>query len=102
MSIIHVTEENFDEVVLGGEKTVLVDFFATWCGPCQMLAPTIEEIADEHPEYTVVKIDVDDAPGLAVKYGIVSIPTLVVIKNGDAVNKAIGVHSKDEILALLA
>ena len=102
MSIIHVTEENFDEVVLGGEKTVLVDFFATWCGPCQMLAPTIEEIADEHPEYTVVKIDVDDAPGLAVKYGIVSITTLVVIKNGDAVNKAIGVHSKDEILALLA
>lgn len=102
MSIIHVTEENFDEVVLGGEKTVLVDFFATWCGPCQMLAPTIEEIADEHPEYTVVKIDVDDAPGLAVKYGIVSIPTLVVIKNGDTVNKAIGVHSKDEILALLA
>ena len=102
MSIIHVTEENFDEVVLGGEKTVLVDFFATWCGPCQMLAPTIEELADEHPEYTVVKIDVDDAPGLAVKYGIVSIPTLVVIKNGDAVNKAIGVHSKDEILALLA
>ena len=102
MSIIHVTEENFDEVVLGGEKTVLVDFFATWCGPCQMLAPTIEEIADEHPEYTVVKIDVDDAPVLAVKYGIVSIPTLVVIKNGDTVNKAIGVHSKDEILALLA
>ena len=102
MSIIHVNEENFDEVVLGNEKTVLVDFFATWCGPCQMLAPTIEEIADEHPEYTVVKIDVDDAPELAVKYGIVSIPTLVVIKNGEVINKVIGVHSKDEILALLA
>lgn len=102
MSIIHVTEENFEEVVLGSEKTVLVDFFATWCGPCQMLAPTIEEISDEHPEYTVVKIDVDDAPDLAVKYGIVSIPTLVVIKNGEVINKVIGVHSKDEILALLA
>ncbi|MBQ7820656.1 MAG: thioredoxin [Clostridia bacterium] len=101
MSVIHVTNENFEEVVMNSDTAVLVDFSATWCGPCQMIAPTIEEIADEYDEYTVVKIDVDDSPELAVKYGIVSIPTLIVIKNGEAVSKAVGLRSKEEILDML-
>ncbi len=100
MSLIHVNDENFAEIK-NSEKPVLLDFFATWCGPCRMIAPFIEEIADEHPEYVVAKIDVDEAPGLAQAFGIESIPTLVVLKNGQVANTAVGARPKEAILGLL-
>ena len=100
MSLIHVTKDNFDEIK-ASSKPVLLDFFATWCGPCRMIAPLIEQIADEHPEYVIAKIDVDEEPELAQTFGIQSIPTLVVIKNGEVVNTATGARPKDAILALL-
>ena len=100
MSLIHVTKDNFAEVK-ASDKPVLLDFFATWCGPCRMIAPFIEQIALEHPEYVVAKIDVDEEPELAEAFGIQSIPTLVVIKNGEVVNTAMGARPKDAILALL-
>ena len=100
MSLIHVTKDNFDEIK-ASSKPVLLDFFATWCGPCRMIAPLIEQIADEHPEYVIAKIDVDEEPELAQAFGIQSIPTLVVIKNGEVVNTVMGARPKDAILALL-
>ena len=100
MSLIHVTKENFAEVK-ASDKPVLLDFFATWCGPCRMISPFIEQIAEEHPEYVIAKIDVDEEPELAQEFGIQSIPTLVVIKNGEVVNTAVGGRPKDAILALL-
>lgn len=100
MSLIHVTKENFAEVK-ASDKPVLLDFFATWCGPCRMIAPFIEQIADEHPEYVICKIDVDEEPELAQAFGIQSIPTLVVIKNGEVVNTAMGARPKAAILELL-
>ncbi len=101
MSVIHVDELNFNTEVLENTKTVLVDFWATWCGPCKMIAPIVEEVASQYPEYAVCKIDVDKAPALARKYGIDSIPTLLVFKNGTVVNKAVGVRPKEKILELL-
>ena len=100
MSLIQVTKDNFNEVK-ASDKPVLLDFFATWCGPCRMIAPFIEQIADEYPEYVVGKIDVDEERELAEQFGIQSIPTLVVIKNGEVVNTAVGGRPKDAILALL-
>ena len=100
MSLIHVTKENFAEVK-ASDKPVLLDFFATWCGPCRMIAPFIEQIADEYPEYVICKIDVDEEPELAQAFGIESIPTLVVIKNGEVVNTAMGARPKAAILELL-
>lgn len=101
MSVIHLRKEDFENTVLKSEKPVLIDFWATWCGPCQMIAPTIDEIAAEYDEYTVVKVNVDDEPELASSFGIVSIPTLVVMRDGKACGKAVGVRSKDQILAML-
>ena len=100
MSLIHVTKENFAEVV-SSDKPVLLDFFATWCGPCRMISPFIEQIAEEHPEYVVAKIDVDEEPELAQKFGVQSIPTLVVMKGGEVVNTAVGGRPKAAILELL-
>ena len=100
MSVIHVTKENFESVVTT-DKPVLLDFWATWCGPCRMIAPVIEEIGDEHPEYVVGKINVDDESALASEFGIMSIPTLVVIKNGKITGQIVGVRPKDQILELL-
>ncbi len=100
MSVINVTAANFDEVI-GGDKKVLLDFFATWCGPCQMVSPIVDEIADEHPEYTVGKIDTDDEPELAAKFGVMSVPTLVVLQDKKLVSKTVGKHSKADILKLL-
>ena len=100
MSLIHVTKENFAEVK-ASDKPVLLDFFATWCGPCRMIAPFIEQIAEEHPEYVVGKIDVDEEPELAQEFGIQSIPTLVVLKNGEVVNTAVGGRPKAAILEML-
>lgn len=101
MSILHVTKENFENEILKSEKTVLLDFWAAWCGPCRMIAHTVEEIAEENSQYLVGKVNVDDEPELANAFGIMSIPTLIVIKNGKAVGKSVGVRSKADILAML-
>ena len=100
MSVIKVNKSNFEEL-LKSEKTVLIDFYATWCGPCRMVSPIIDEIAEEHPEYLVAKIDVDQEPELAGEFSVFSIPTLVVIKNGEVVNTATGARPKEDILELL-
>lgn len=99
--LVKVNTENFEEVVLKSEKPVLVDFYADWCGPCKMIAPTVEEIANEHEEYTVCKINVDEAMPIAIKYGIESIPTLIAFKNGEIAGKIIGLRPKDAILEIL-
>ena len=101
MSVIHVSKENFDELVLKSEKKVLLDFWATWCGPCQMIAPVLEEIAAEREDITVAKIDVDKEMELAIQFGITSIPTLIVMDQGQAVNKLLGFRPKADIEKLL-
>lgn len=98
---INVTKENFDEVVLGAKNTVLVDFWAEWCGPCRMLAPVIAEIAEENAEVTVCKVNVDEEPELSDAFQVASIPTLVVFKDGKEVNRALGFMPKSKVLALL-
>ena len=101
MEILKVTSANFEKEVLNCEKTVLVDFFANWCGPCKMLSPIVDEVAKENEQIKVVKIDVDNAQDLAAKYGVMSIPTLVVIKNGKETNRSVGLIDKSEILNLI-
>ena len=102
MALYHVTEETYTAEVENSALPVLIDFFATWCGPCRMLSPIIEEIAAEcEGRFRVVKVDVDEAPGLASRFGITSIPTLVVVKNGTAVRQALGYMPKERVLALL-
>ena len=101
MSIIHITAENYDAQVANASGRVLLDFWAPWCGPCRMIAPFLEEIAEEDETVTIGKINVDDEMALAAKFGIVSIPTLVVMENGKAVNTAVGYRPKDDILKLL-
>lgn len=101
MEIITVTKDNFEEQVLRSEKPVLLDFWATWCGPCRMIAPFVEEIAGEREDIQVGKIDVDAQMELAMKFGIVSIPTLIVVKNGEVTGKLVGYCQKDRILKLL-
>ena len=101
MSVITITKENFETEVINSEKPVLLDFWADWCGPCRMLAPVIDEIADEVPDVKVGKINVDEQPELAMAFGVMSIPTLAVIKNGEIVNAAVGVRPKSEILKLI-
>ena len=100
MAEITITQKNFEEVVVKSKKPVLVDFWAVWCGPCKMLAPTIAEIAEEHPEIVVGKVNVDDNPGLARKFGIMSIPTLIAFKDGQPVKKSVGVVPKSSIEAM--
>ena len=99
--ITNVTKENFDKEVMQAEGTVLIDFWAAWCGPCRMIVPAVEKIAEEHPEVKVCKINIDDEQELAIKYGVMSIPTLMVVKNGEIVNTAVGLRPKEEIEALL-
>lgn len=101
MAIVHITKDNFQELVLNNPKTVLLDFWATWCGPCRMIAPILEQIAQEREDVVVGKIDVDSEMELAVQFGIVSIPTLIVMKNGEVANKAVGYMAKANIEALL-
>ena len=100
MSVIKVTKENFEEVK-GSEKTVLLDFYADWCGPCRMVSPLVDQIAEENPQYFVGKINVDDEPELAQLFGVTSIPMLVVMKNGMIVNQSVGARPKAQILAML-
>lgn len=101
MSIITVTKDNFQTEVLESEKTVLLDFWASWCGPCKMLSPVVDEIAEEHSEIKVGKINVDEESALAEAFQIMSIPTLVVIKDGKIVNSAVGVQPKQAIEEML-
>lgn len=101
MAAINITADTFEQEVLKAEQTVLVDFWADWCGPCKMLGPIIDQIADEHPEVKVCKVNVDKEPALAIDYKVVNIPNLLVFKNGEKVNQAIGVHSKQDIEAML-
>lgn len=101
MALIHITKDNFNKEVMETEKTVLLDFWATWCGPCQMLSPTLDEIAEECPDITVGKINVDQEQELAMSFGITSIPTLIVIKDGKAVEKAVGLRAKNQILEMI-
>lgn len=101
MSYIVITKENFEDKVLKNEKPVLIDFWATWCGPCRMVAPIIEEIAEEYDTITVGKINVDEQPELSAAFGISSIPTMVVVKNGKITAQAVGYRPKEDIVKLL-
>jgi thioredoxin 1 len=102
MAIINITQGNFDALVLNSDKTVLLDFWAPWCGPCRMVAPILEQIAAERDDVVIGKVNVDEEMEIAREYGIVSIPTLIVVKNGMEVDKAIGYRPKADILDLLA
>lgn len=101
MSVIRITTENFEQTVMKSENKVLLDFWATWCGPCKMIAPVIEEIAEENEDITVGKVNVDEEMALAARFGITSIPTLVVMEGGKAVSQMIGFRPKQDILKLL-
>ena len=102
MAVISVTTDSFEQEVLKAEQTVMVDFWAAWCGPCKMLSPIVDQIAEEHPEIKVCKVNIDEEPSLAIDYKVMSIPTLLVFKNGEKVNMSIGVQSKSDIEAMLA
>ena len=101
MSVITITKDNFQSEVLASDKPVLLDFWAAWCGPCRMLSPTVDALAEELDDVKVGKVNVDEQPDLAAQFGIMSIPTLVVMKDGRPVNKSLGVQPKSAILALL-
>ena len=101
MKIIKVNSQNFEEEVIKSEKPVLIDFYADWCGPCKMLSPIIDEIAEENSDIKVVKVNVDDSQDLAMKYQVMSIPTLVVIKNGEEVNRSVGLIDKSQVANLI-
>ena len=101
MSVLNITSENFEQEVMKSDKPVLLDFWATWCGPCRMVSPVIDEIAEERSDIKVGKINVDEQMELAAKYGVMSIPTLMVIKNGEVVNQSVGAIPKANILAML-
>ena len=100
MSAITITKNNFASEVLQSDKTVLLDFWASWCGPCRMLSPIVDQVADERPDVKVGKVNVDEQPELAGQFGIMSIPALLVFKNGKLVNQAVGSRPKAGVLAL--
>ena len=100
MSVVKVNQNNFHEI-RNSDKTVLIDFYADWCGPCRMVSPIVDEIAEEHPEYLVCKVNVDQEGELAAQFGVASIPTLVVMKNGQVVTQSSGARPKAQILKLL-
>ena len=101
MSVININNNNFQDEVMHSEKLVLLDFWASWCGPCRMVSPIVDEIAAERSDIKVCKINVDEQPELAAQFGVMSIPTLLVMKNGKAVNQAVGARPKAQILAML-
>ena len=101
MAIVNITNANFKEEVLDSDKKVLVDFWAPWCGPCRMVSPIVDEIAEENADIKVAKINIDEQPQLASQYGVMSIPTLLVFENGDVIEKAVGARNKSFILQML-
>ena len=101
MAIVNITNANFKEEVLDSDKKVLVDFWAPWCGPCRMVSPIVDEIAEENSAIKVAKVNIDEQPQLASQYGVMSIPTLLVFENGDVVDKAVGARNKSFILQML-
>ena len=100
MAVVSITKDNFN-LVLESEKTVLLDFYADWCGPCRMVSPIVDQIAEEYEQYFVGKVNVDEQPELAMQFGVTSIPMLVVLKGGKIVNQSLGAKPKDQILSLL-
>jgi thioredoxin 1 len=98
--VIELNAKNFEQEVLKSDKPVLVDFWASWCGPCKMVSPVVDALAEEHPEYKFCKVNVDDEEELAIKFGIMSIPSLFIFKNGENVKKSVGALPKEDILAL--
>ena len=101
MSVLTITKDNFDSEVMHSDKTVLLDFWAAWCGPCRMLSPLVDEIAEENPSIKAGKINVDEQPELAQQFRVMSIPTLVVVKDGKTTGQAIGVQPKATILDMI-
>lgn len=101
MSAIQVSKENFQEIVLNAEKKVLLDFWAPWCGPCRMVLPVVEEIAEERDDIVVGKVNVDEQPELANKYGVMTIPTLIVFENGQEQQRSVGAKNKKAILSMV-
>ncbi len=101
MSVLTVTKDNFESDVKQSDKPVLLDFWATWCGPCRMVSPIVDEIAEERTDIKVGKVNIDEQPELAQQFGVMSIPTLVVLKNGEITNQAVGAMPKEQILRLL-
>ena len=101
MSVLHITKANFAQEVLQADRPVLLDFWASWCGPCRMLSPIVDQVADERPDVKVGKVNVDEQPDLAAQFGVMSIPTLLVFKDGKLVNQAVGSRPKAGVLALL-
>ena len=101
MAVITITKENFEAEVLKSAQPVLLDFWAAWCGPCRMLSPIVDEVAEERTDVKVGKVNVDEQPDLAAQFGVMSIPTLLVFQNGQLVNQAVGARPKSGVLALL-
>ena len=101
MSVLTITRENFQEEVMKSEKPVLLDFWASWCGPCRMVSPTVDEIAEEMPDIKVGKVNVDEQQELASAFNVMSIPTLIVMENGKVVDQAVGVRPKRQIVSML-
>ena len=101
MKVLHINKDNFHEEVLNSDKPVLLDFFASWCGPCRMVGPILDEIAEEREDIKVCKVDIDEQPELASRYRIMSVPTLMVLKDGKIVEQSLGAKPKHQILAML-
>jgi len=101
MKVLHINKDNFHKEVLGSDKPVLLDFFASWCGPCRMVGPILDEIAKEREDIKVCKVNIDEQPELAHRYRIMTIPTLMVLKNGQIVEQSVGAKPKHQILAMV-
>jgi thioredoxin 1 len=101
MKVLHINKDNFHNEVLNSEKPVLLDFFASWCGPCRMVGPILDEIAQEREDIKVCKVDIDEQPELASRFRIMSVPTLMVLKDGNIVDQSIGARPKHQILAMV-
>ncbi|MFR7644365.1 thioredoxin [Eubacterium sp.] len=101
MAVVEITKDNFEHIVLKADKPVLVDFWAEWCGPCQMMGPIVDEVAEERNDIIIGKLNVDTQPEIALRYNVMSIPTLILFENGEEAQKSIGLISKEELLELI-